>query len=99
MAMEWLLMTKATMDSHQRDLVLNTNITRCKNEAWAIEAIKEVEVYCTATIKEVKTCWAIHACALEKSHKESMLEVECEVIAEEGCLGKIPQGKHARGGV
>ena len=83
-ALVWLLVTKATMDSHQRDLVLNANIARCINEVQATEAIKEVEVCCAATIKEVEGCWAIHACALEKSHKESMLELEHEVIAKEG---------------
>ena len=29
-ASEWLLMTKATMDSHQRDLALNANIAGAK---------------------------------------------------------------------
>ena len=35
-------------------------------------------------IKEVEACWAIHACTLETSHKERMLELECEAIPEEG---------------
>ena len=94
-ALEWLLTTKATMDSHQRDLVLNANIARHKNEAQATEAIKEVEACCVAAveeadthhaaaIKEAEACQAIHACTLEKSHKESMLELEHEAIAEEG---------------
>ena len=65
------------------------------NDAQATEAIKEVEVYCVAAVKEAETCHvtvikeaeahqAIHACTLEKSHRESMLELEHEVIAEEG---------------
>ena len=83
-AMEWLLTTKATMDSHGRDLALNANIARCKNEVWATEALKEVEVCYAAVIKEADACQVIHACALGKSHKESMLELECEAIAEEG---------------
>ena len=78
-ALEQLLMTKATMDSCQRDLVLNANIARHKNEA-----LKEVEVCYAAMIKEGEACWVIPACTLEKSHKESMLELEHEVIAEEG---------------
>ena len=82
-ALEQLLTTKATMDSHWRDLSLNAYIARCKNEAWATEAIKEAEVHCAAVIKEAETHWVIHACTLEKSHKESMLESEHEVIAEE----------------
>ena len=84
-------MTKATMDSCWRELALNTNIARCQNETQAIEAIKEakkhrkeVEVHCAATIKEVEAHCAIHTCTLEQPHKESMLEVECEAVAEEG---------------
>ena len=34
-------------------------------------------------IKETEACQVTHTCALEKSHKESMLELEHEVIAEE----------------
>ena len=45
---------------------------------------KEAEVCCAAVIKEAEACHAIHACTLEESHKESMLELEHEVIAEEG---------------
>ena len=83
MALEWLLMTKATMDSCQRELALNNNIARCKNEAWATKALKEMEVCYATMITEVEAYWAIHACTLEKSHKESMLELEHEAIAEE----------------
>ena len=84
MVLEQLLMIKATMDSFQRNLVLNANIASQKNEAQATEALKQVEVHYAAMIKEVEACQAIHACALEKSHKESMLELECEVIEEDG---------------
>ena len=41
-------MTKATMDSHRRELVLKTDIAMCQNEAQATEAIKEAEVHCAA---------------------------------------------------
>ena len=91
MTLEWLLMTKATMDSYQRKLVLNANITMCQNETQAAEAIKEAEMHwkeaevcCAAMIKDVEACCAIHACTLQQSHKESMLKKECEAIVEEG---------------
>ena len=84
-ALEWLFMIKAIMDSHQKDLALNTDIARHENEAWTTKAPKEVEVCFAVAIKEVEAHSVIHACALEKSHKESMLGLECEVIAEEGC--------------
>ena len=75
--------------------MLNANIARHENEVWAPEAIKEAEVYCAAAVKEAEThhapaikeaeaCQAVHACALEKSNRKSMLELEHEAIAEEG---------------
>ena len=79
-------MTKATMDSHHRELALNINIVRCENEAQATEAIKEAEVHCAAMIKEAEAHCTIHAHTLEKSQKESMLELECEATAEEGWI-------------
>ena len=63
MALEQLLTTKATMDSHQRELALSADITMHQNEAWATEAIIEAKVCCAATIKEAEACEAIHACA------------------------------------
>ena len=51
-ALEWLLTTRATMDSHHRELELNTKLTMCMNEAQAIEGIKEAEASHAAEIKE-----------------------------------------------
>ena len=100
--LEQLLITKATMDSHQRELAVNADITMHQNEAQATKAIKEAEMYqkhaevccsatikeaeahCSAAIKETESHHAIHTCALEKSHKESMLELEHEVLVDEG---------------
>ena len=45
-ALEQLLMTKATMDSCQRELALSTDITTWHNEAQAAKAIKEADVHC-----------------------------------------------------
>ena len=53
-ALEQLLMTKATLNSHQRKLVWNADIVTCQNETQAIEAIKEAEVQCAATIREAE---------------------------------------------
>ena len=39
---------------------------------------------CATMIKEAEACQVIHACTLEKSHKESIIELELDVIAEEG---------------
>ena len=43
-ALEWLLMTKATLKSCQRELARNASIAMCQNETQATEAIKEAKV-------------------------------------------------------
>ena len=55
-ALEQLLTTRATRDSHCRGLELNTELTVCMNEAKAIEAIKEAEVSHAVNIKGAKVC-------------------------------------------
>ena len=57
-ALEQLLATRATMDSHCRELELNTKLAIHMNEAQAIEAIKETEINHTAEIKEAEVCHA-----------------------------------------
>ena len=54
MALEQLLITRANMDSHHRELELNTELTVCMNEAQATEAIKEAEVSHAAKDKEAE---------------------------------------------
>ena len=80
MALEQLLMTMSRMDSCPRELVLNVDIAMHQNEAQATETIKEVEACCAAIIKEAETH---QACDLEKSHRQNMLDLESEAIAEE----------------
>ena len=65
-ALEWLLTSKAAMDSCQRELALNADIAMCHNMAQAAKAIKEaemyqkeVEVHCPAAIKVAKAHHAI----------------------------------------
>ena len=90
-ALEQLLMTRAIFNSHQRELAWNTNIARCQIGNQATEAIKEEEVQCVATIREVEaaikeaeTHCATQAYDLEQLHAESVLKLEHEVLAEEG---------------
>ena len=45
---------------------------------------KEEETYHKIAVKEAETCHATQAHDLEQSHKESVLTLECEVLAEEG---------------
>ena len=53
-ALEWLLMTRAILNSHQRELAWNANIARCQNEDLTTKAIKEAEVQHAATIREAE---------------------------------------------
>ena len=46
--------------------------------------IREVETHYEAAVKEVEAHHATQAHALEKSHRESMLKLECKVLAEVG---------------
>ena len=73
MALEQLLTTRAIMDSSCKELEFNTEIAKHSNEAQAIKAIKEAEVYHTTT-----------ACVLQQVHRENMLRLECQAKAEEG---------------
>ena len=95
-ALEWLLTTKATLNSCWRQLVQNAEIATCQNEAQTTKAIKEVEVWCVAVIREVETHYEFavkkveaHCTtqpqALKQSHEESMLKLEHGVLAGEGC--------------
>ena len=105
-ALEQLLTTRATMDSHHREQELNTKLTMCMNEGQTIEAIKESEVSYAAKIKEAEVCrvtaikevklhhttrikevevgCTTNSCVLQQTHRESMLALEHEAIAEEG---------------
>ena len=82
-ALEQLPTSRASIDSHHRELVLNTKLNMWKNEAKAMEAIKEAEVS-HATMKEAGICCTNNACVLQQMHRESMLALDCKVIAEEG---------------
>ena len=65
MALEWLLTTKATIDSHCRELELNAKLAVCMNEAQAVKAIKETEVVHASATKEAK----VHHAAMTKEAK------------------------------
>ena len=46
--------------------------------------IREAETHYEVTVKEAEACHATQAQALEQSHKEIMLKLEHEALAEEG---------------
>ena len=73
MALEWLLTTRATMDSCCKELELNAELVMHLNKGQAIEAIKEAEV-----------CHATTACVLQQTCMEYVLNLECKAKAEGG---------------
>ena len=99
-ALEWLLTTRDTMDSHHRELELNAKLAMCMNEVQATETevshaaevkeaevhhattIKEAKLHHTTRIKEAKLHHTTNSCVLQQTHRESMLAIECEVVAE-----------------
>ena len=46
--------------------------------------IKEAKLHCTTRITEAKVCHTTNSYVLQQTHRESLLALECEVIAEEG---------------
>ena len=46
--------------------------------------IREAKLHCTTRIKEAEACHTTHSCVLQQTHRESMLALEHEAIAEEG---------------
>ena len=71
--LEQLLKNRATMDFYHKELDLNAKPMLYLNDAQATETRKEAKVHCAAT-----------ACALQQTHRDSVLALECEVKAEEG---------------
>ena len=55
-ALEQLLTTRATMDSHHRELELNAKLAMHMNKVQAAEAIKEAKVSHMAEVKEAELC-------------------------------------------
>ena len=84
MALEQLLTTRATTDSCCKELELNAELVVHLNEAQAVKAIKEADVHHAATIKEAEVHHTTTVCALQQTHREYMLMLECQVKAEEG---------------
>ena len=105
MALKWLLMTRATMDSHCRELELKTKLSVCMNEAQAIKTIKEAEVSHVAEIKEAKVHHAAKIKEAEVHHaatiKEAMLHHTTRIKEAKACyttnsfdLQQNPEGKY-----
>ena len=77
--LKWLLTNRATGDLCHKELDLNTGLAVCLNKAQAAKAIKQA----TEAIKQAKVHQATTACALQQADRDSVLEVECQMNAEE----------------
>ena len=53
-----LLMTRASIDVHQRKQVLDFEMAICQNKAEATKAIREAKAHCGAATREAETCHA-----------------------------------------
>ena len=93
----WLLTTRATVDTHCRKQVSDSETAFHQTKAQTAKAVKEARAYCattiwdaeatcTAAIREVQTTCAECTHILQQSHREHMQEIEREAIEEEGGL-------------
>ena len=57
-AMGCLLITRASLDAHQRKQVSDFQMAIHQNDAEATEAIRETKVHCGSVIREVEVCCA-----------------------------------------
>ena len=80
-ALEWLPMTKATLNSHQRELAWNVDVTMCQNETQATKAIKEAEVQCVATVREAEAQCAAMIREAETHFTAAIKEAETHYTA------------------
>ena len=89
--MEWLLMTRASIDTHCKKQVLDFEMAFCQNEAQTTEAIREVKAHCGAAIREAQatcatafreaeTTCADHAYTIQQLHSNTMQCLEREAI-------------------
>ena len=75
-ALEWLLTTRASIDSHCRELTLSAKLTLWMNEAQTTEAIKETEMSHGTMIKEVDVCHATMMKEADVCHTAAIKEAE-----------------------
>ena len=93
-AMGHLLMTRASVDAHQRKQVSDFKTAIYQNKAKATEAIREAKAHCGAAIREVEGYHAAdireaespcvdHAHGFQQSHTNNKQHLEREAIEEE----------------
>ena len=81
-AMEYLLMTRVSIDTHWRKQVSDFETAICQNEAKATEAIREVKAHYGAVIREVEAHHAMTIRKAEGCSSTAILEVEACCAAD-----------------
>ena len=72
MTLDQLLAVRASRGLCHKELDLNVELVAHLNEAQATEAIRQAKVHCTIT-----------AYTLQQVHKDSIIAMECQAMAEE----------------
>ena len=72
MTLEQLLTTRVSRDLCCKELDLNAEVAAHLNKVQATEAIRQAKVHCTTTTY-----------TFQQAHQESVLELECQMMAEE----------------
>ena len=71
-----LLMTRSSLDAHQRKQVSDFETTLSQNKAKATEAIRDAKAYCKAAIREAEACCTTHSREAEAYHATHIRKAE-----------------------
>ena len=77
-----LLMTRVSIDAHQRKQVSDFKMVICQNEAEATDAIGETKAHCGVTIREVEIHCAKTIREAEAHSSTTIMEVEAHCAAD-----------------
>ena len=93
-----LLVTRSSIDSHQRKQVSDFGIALCQNESDITEAIKEVKALCACTIRDVEAHWVALISKARIWHATCIKEAETDcahtlVEAENCCSTAIREAE------
>ena len=75
-ALGHLLVTRSSIDTHQRKQVSDFQMALCQKELETTEAIKEVKALSAHTIQDVKTHWTVLISKAEVCHTTHIKEIE-----------------------
>ena len=92
--LEQLFTTRASIDSHHREVALNVELAVQIKKAQTVEAIKEAEMSHTATVKDAEVCHTTTIKEVQVHHAAAIKEAEVHHITNACGLQPMYRGKH-----